>query len=155
MRQSTPFFHETDFRNWLDGLKDYSPSEEIHLYHNLRDREEHAVFGNPSCDLQDYVVRNLFQEEYFLEPFEPEEDSKQGKDDEISSDEEKRRIEDVSHLEATLREKFVRGTQRDFETLASQLNPKLTKSETVTLFWRLVDDGSVAMDPDGWWRWTR
>jgi len=153
LRRSTPFFHETDLRNWLDGLRNYSSPETIHLYNNLHDREEHAIFGNPSGDLQNDIVQRLFQDEYFLEPLEPKEDSKRVKNAEISRCEERRRISGVSQLEAALKEKFVWGTEQDFEALAIELDPNLAESEAETLFWRLVDTGAIARDPDGWWRW--
>jgi len=153
LRRSTPFFHETDLRNWLDSLKNYSSPETIHVYNNLHDREEQPVFGNPSCDLQNHIVQRLFQDEYFLEPLEPAEDSKLEKNAEISRCEEKRRISGISQLEATLKERFTWGTEQDFEALAQQLNPALTEAEAETLFWQLVDAGAIARDPDGWWRW--
>jgi len=98
-------------------------------------------------------VQSLFQDEYFLEPLEPKETFKPEKTAESSRCEEKRRISGISHLEATLKEQFTWGTQQDFEALAQQLNPALTEAEAETLFWQLVDGGSIARDPDGWWRW--
>ena len=35
-----------------------------------------------------------------------------------------------------------------------QFNPNLTQSESERLFEKLVDQGDLAMDPEGWWRWT-
>jgi hypothetical protein len=155
LRQSTPFFHEKNLRKWLESLKNYSSLETIHLNNNLHDREEQAIFGNPSCDLQNYIVQSLFQDEYFLEPLEPKEDPKLEKNAEISRCEEKRRISGISQLEATLKEKFTWGTEQDFEALARELDPELTKPEAENLFWRLVDDSAIARDPEGWWRWTK
>ena len=153
LRRSTPFFHATDLRNWFDDLKNYSSPETIRLYKNLHHREEHAIFGNPSGDLQNHIVQRLFQDEYFLEPLEPKEESKLEKRPEISRCEEKRRISGVSHLEAVLKAQFAGGTEQDFEALARQLDPTLAESEAQTLFRRLVDTGAIARDPDGWWRW--
>jgi len=155
LRQSTPFFHETDFKNWLEALKNYSSPEEIFIYKNLQNRERYAILGNPSSDLENHFKATLFQEEYFPEPFKPEQEAKLEKDHEISSDEEKDKFAGLSHLEVTLREKFSRGTQHDFAVLAKQLDPSLTESEAETLFCRMVDEGAIAMDPEGWWRWIR
>jgi hypothetical protein len=155
LRQSTPFFHEKDFKGWLEALKNYSSPETIFIYNNLQNRERHAILGNPSSDLDNYFKATLFQDEYFLEPFKPEQEAKLEKSREISSDEEKDKFAGLSHLEVTLREKFSKGTQYDFEVLAQQLDPNLTESEAETLFNRLVDAGAIAMDPEGWWRWIR
>jgi len=155
LRQSTPFFHETDFQNWLEGLKDYSSPETISICNNLQLRERYAVCRNPSSDLESHFKATLFQEEYFLEPFKPEQEAKPEKSPEISSDDEKDKFAGLSHLEVTLRAKFSKGTQHDFAVLAQQLDPRLTESEAEHLFSRLVDAGAIAMDPEGWWRWIR
>jgi hypothetical protein len=54
-----------------------------------------------------------------------------------------------------LKEQFSIGTQQDFENIAKQLDPDLTSSEAENLFEKLVDEGQIAMDPAGWWRWTQ
>ena len=46
-----------------------------------------------------------------------------------------------------------KGTQRHFELLAMFLGG-LTRQEAETLFNQLVDEGKLAMDPEGYWRWT-
>jgi hypothetical protein len=155
LRQSTPFFHEKDFKNWLEALKNYSSPETIFIYNNLQNRERHAILGNPSSDLENCFKATLFQDEYFLEPFKPEQEAKLEKSHEISSDEEKDKFAGLSHLEVTLKAKFSKGTQQEFAVLAKQLDPSLTESEAENLFSRLVDAGAIAMDPEGWWRWTR
>jgi hypothetical protein len=86
---------------------------------------------------------------------EPEKEFKPEKDSEINGGEEKLRIPALSHLESGLKEKFSWGTQQDFEALAKQVDPSLTESEAGALFKRLVDEGSIARGPEGWWRWTR
>jgi len=154
LRQSTPFFHEKDFRNWLESIENYSSSKRIFIYNNLVDREKHAVGGNPSDDLEKYFMQSFFRDEYFLEPLEPEQEFKLEKDVEISGGEERRRVPALPHLESGLKDKFSWGTQQDFEVLAMQLDPSLTRSEAENLFEKLVDEGSIAMDPEGWWRWT-
>jgi len=155
LRQSTPFFHEKDFKNWLNNLKNYSSPEKVFIYKNLVNREKHVIGGNPSSDLENYFTQNLFQDEYSLEPLEPEKEFKPEKDDEISSGEEKLRIPALSPLESGLKEKFSWGTQQDVEALARQVDPSLTESEAGALFKRLVDEGSIARDPEGWWRWIK
>jgi hypothetical protein len=152
LRQSTPFFHEKDFKNWLESLKNYSSPKNIFIYNNLVDHEKHVVDGNPHDDLEKIFIQSLFRDEYFLEA---KKELNLVKNAEISSGEEKRRIPASSPLEAKLKEKFSRGTQQDFEALAKQLDPNLTKSEADHLFEKLVDEGAIAMDPEGWWRWTR
>lgn len=155
LRQSTPFFHEKDFKNWLDQLKNYSSPQKISIYNNLVNREKHVIDGNPSSDLKNHFIQSLFQDEYSLEPLEPEKEFKPEKDEEISSGEEKLRIPALSPLESGLKEKFSWGTQQEFEALAKQVDPSLTKSEAGALFKRLVDGGAIARDPEGWWRWIR
>ena len=155
LRQSTPFFHEKDFKNWLKGPTNYSSPEKTYIYNNLVEREKHAIDGNPSSELENFFIENLFKDEYSLEPLEPEQELKLEKGAEISSGEERRQISALSHLESGLKEKFSWGTQQDFEALARQLDPSLTESEAGNLFERLVDDGSIARDPEGWWRWTK
>jgi len=152
LRRSTPFFHEKDLKNWLEGLQNHSSPENIFLYNNLVEREKHAI--NSSSDLTKYFIEKLFREEYFLEPLEPKQDSKTLKEPEISGTEEKLQILGISEFESRLREKFLFGTQQDFENLAKQLDPNITQSETESLFEKLVDEGKLAMDPEGWWRWT-
>jgi len=155
LRQSTPFFYQKDFIDWLEGLKNYSSPKKIFMYNNLVDREKHAIGGNPSCDLEKYFTKTLFQGEYFLEPLKPEQKLKLENNAKISGGEERRRIPDLFHLEAKLREKFSWGTQQDFETLAKQFDPSLADSEAESLFEKLVDEGAIAMDPEGWWRWAK
>ncbi len=155
LRQSTPFFHEKDFRNWLERLKNYSSPKNISICNNLVDREKHAIGVNPSCDLEKHFIRSLFQDEYFLEPLKAEQEFKLEKNTEISSGEEKRQISDLSCLEAKLKEKFSWGTQKDFETLVRQLEPNLADTEAESFFEKLVDEGAIAIDPEGWWRWTK
>jgi len=111
--------------------------------------------GNPSSDLENYFIQSLFQDEYSLEPLEPEKEFKLEKDEGISGGEEKLRIPALSPLELGLKEKLSWGTQQDFEVLAKQLDPSLTESEAGALFNRLVEGGSIARDPEGWWRWIR
>ena len=72
----------------------------------------------------------------------------------ISSSEEKLQILATSYFESKLKEQFLSGTQQDFENTAKQLDPNLTQSEAGKLFEKLVDEGVIAMDPEGWWRWT-
>jgi len=119
------------------------------------DHEKHVVDGNPHGDLEKIFIQSLFRDEYFLEPLEAKQELNLVKNAEISSGEEKRRIPASSPLEAKLKEKFSRGTQQDFEALAKQLDPRLTKLEADHLFEKLVDEGSIAMDPEGWWRWIK
>jgi hypothetical protein len=153
LRRSTPFFHQKDLKNWLKGLENYSSPENIFLYNNLVDREKHAL--NSSSDLTKYFIEKLFREEYFLEPLEPKQEPKTEKETEISGGEEKLQILALSHLESDLKEKFSWGTQQDFEKTAKQLDPNLTQSEAENLFEKLVDQGHIAMDPNGWWRWIQ
>ena len=153
LRQSFPFFHEKDLKNWLEGLQNYSSPENIFIYNNLVDKEKHAI--NSSSDLTKYFLEKLFREEYFLEPLEPKQDSKTLKEPEISGGEEKLQILAVSQLESELKEKFSSGTQQDFENITKQLNSNLTQSEAENFFKKLVDEGDLAMDPEGWWRWTK
>jgi len=153
LRQSTPFFHEKNLKNWLEGLKNYSSPENIFIYNNLVDRTKYAL--NSNSDLTIYFIEKLFREEYFLEPLDPEHEPKPEKEAEISSGEEKLQILGLSHLESNLKEKFAYGTQQDFEKIAKQLDPNLTQSEAENLFEKLVDEGHIAMDPAGWWRWTQ
>ena len=152
LRQSTPFFHEKDLKNWLENLQNYSSQENIFICNNLVDKEKHPL--NSSCDLTKYFIETLFREEYFLEPLEPKQDSKTLKEPKISGIEEKLQILGISEFESRLREQFSNGTQQDFEKIAKQLDPNLTQSESERLFEKLVDQGDIAMDPEGWWRWT-
>jgi hypothetical protein len=112
LRQSTPFFHEKDLKNWLKGLQNYSSPENIFLYNNLVDKEKHAI--NSSSDLTKYFLEKLFKEEYFLEPLEPKKDIKTLKEPEISVSEEKLQILGIFDLESKLKEKFSIGTREDF-----------------------------------------
>ena len=153
LRQSTPFFHEKDLKNWLESLKNYSSPENIFIYNNLVEKEKHQL--SSSSDLTKYFLDRLFRDEYFYEPLEPKTDNKALKEPEISSSEEKLQILALSQLESALKEQFSRGTQQDFENIAKQLNPNLTRSEAENLFEKLVDGGQISMDPAGWWRWTQ
>ena len=116
------------------------------------DKEKHPI--NSSCDLTKYFIETLFRDEYFLEPLEPKQDSKTLKEPKIVGVEEKLQNLGFSQLESKLRELFSSGTQQDFEKIAKQLDPKLTEPESERLFQKLVDQGDLAMDPEGWWRWT-
>lgn len=51
-----------------------------------------------------------------------------------------------------LRKGFQKGTQHDFETLAQDVG--LNQEEAERLFQQLVEEGKLAMDPEGWWCWT-
>jgi len=153
LRQSTPFFHEKDLKNWLECLKIYSSPENIFIYNNLVDRTKYAL--NSNSDLTIYFIEKLFREEYFLEPLTPKQEPKTVKEPEISGGEEKLQILGLSSLESSLKMNFLWGTQQDFEKIAKQLDPNLTQSEAENLFEKLVDQGHIAMDPAGWWRWTQ
>jgi len=52
-----------------------------------------------------------------------------------------------------LRQNFHAGTQQAFEKVV--IESGLSKEEAEKLFLRLVDQGELAMDPEGWWRWTK
>jgi hypothetical protein len=49
---------------------------------------------------------------------------------------------------------FSKGTQQDFKAITKVQNPNLSDQEAEELFEKLVDEGAIAMDPEGWWRWT-
>ncbi|HDQ05966.1 MAG TPA: hypothetical protein ENN36_04495 [Candidatus Bathyarchaeota archaeon] len=153
LRKSTPFFHQKNFENWLKMLENYSSPENIFIYNNLVDKEKHAL--NSSSDLTKYFIEKLFREEYFLEPLEPKQDPKTENNAEIIGGEEKLQNSTLSQLQSDLKEKFSWGTQQDFEKIAKQLDPNLSQSEAESLFEKLVDQGHIAMDPQGWWRWTQ
>jgi hypothetical protein len=52
-----------------------------------------------------------------------------------------------------LRQNFHMGAQQAFEKVAMEKG--LSKEEAEELFRRLVDQGEIAMDPEGWWRWIK
>jgi hypothetical protein len=153
MRQSTPFFYEKDLKNWLESLKKYSSQENIFICNNLLQKEKHQI--NSSCDLTKYFIEKLFKEEHYLEPLEPKQDSKIENSPKNSSTEENLQNLGISNFKSKLREKFSRGTQEDFEKITKEIDPEITQIEAEKIFEKLVDQGNIAMDPEGWWRWTK
>ncbi len=85
LRRSTPFFHEKDLKNWLEGLKNYSSPETIFIYNNLVEKQKHQL--NSSSDLTKNFLEKLFRDEYFLEPLEPKKENKSLTEPKISSSE--------------------------------------------------------------------
>ena len=48
---------------------------------------------------------------------------------------------------------FLKGTQQDFTSITRAQNPNLSDEEAEKLFEKLVDEGQIAMDQEGLWRW--
>jgi len=58
----------------------------------------------------------------------------------------------VADILSQLRTAFKKGTEDEFKALAVEKG--LSEADVDALFNRLVDEGSLAMDPDGFWRWA-
>jgi len=58
----------------------------------------------------------------------------------------------ISAVIPKLRSSFSAGSQRDFEDLATKHG--LTQEEAQSLFNRLVEEGMLGLDPEGFWRWV-
>ncbi|RLI00130.1 hypothetical protein DRO19_00310 [Candidatus Bathyarchaeota archaeon] len=56
-----------------------------------------------------------------------------------------------SELIRCLRSKFTKGTEEDFVDLA--VKQGITEDEAQNLFKKLVDEGRIGRDPQGYWRW--
>jgi predicted DsbA family dithiol-disulfide isomerase len=62
----------------------------------------------------------------------------------------------LAHIETKRKALFIKGFF-DAERLiriAKAQNPNLSDQEAEKLFEKLVDEGQIAMDQEGWWRWT-
>ncbi len=153
LRQSLPFFHEKDLKNWLENLKKYSSQENIYIINNLVEKDKYRL--NSKCDLTKHFIETLFREEYFLDPLEPKKDIKKANKPKNSLIDENLQILGTFNLKTMLKEKFKRGTQQNFENTVKQIDPKLTQLEIEQLFEKLVETGDLAMDPEGYWRWTK
>jgi len=152
LRQSLPFFHEKDLKNWLDNLKKYSSQENIYIINNLVDKDKHRL--NSKCDLTKHFIDTLFREEYFLDQLEPKTHIKTVNKPKNCLIEENLQILGSFNLKTMLKEKFERGTQQNFENIVKQIDPKVTSLEIEQLFEKLVETGDLAMDPEGYWKWT-
>jgi predicted DsbA family dithiol-disulfide isomerase len=62
----------------------------------------------------------------------------------------------LAHIETKRKALFIKSFF-DAERLirkAKAQNPNLSDQEAEKLFEKLVDEGQIVMDPEGWWRWT-
>jgi len=53
-----------------------------------------------------------------------------------------------------LRSKWTKGTSIEFVDLIHQIRPDLTRKEAGTLFAKLIEQGKMTYDPDGWLVWV-
>jgi len=137
-------FKLESFKKWLDDVKKILETESILFKENL--------IGEPSpidTIYEEYFVSNIFPK-----ASDSEIDPKQGKNREIIGFQESQRILrlSLSDLVSLLRAEFMKGTQEEFQALVKQRSV-FNSTEAESLFKRLVDEGQLAMDPEGFWRW--
>lgn len=157
-------FKLENFKKWLEDVEKISEKNPVLLKENLLSDNVENIPQSISDMFRQHYSPQLFsldnlpsRSDISSEPSKPEAKPIEEKKPEISGFQQSPTIPKTLTVQETLvllRSSFVKGTNEDFEDLATKASG-YSKDEAYQFREKLLDEGTLQYDPEGWLVWAR